>query len=360
MIFLLIFLLAALLASATVPLAAWIGRHLGLVDQPGGRRRHQGVIPRTGGIALFVGFFLPVALLLVAPYALPPEWLTWLPPRDDPNETRRLVALLAGSIFCVVAGFVDDRYELPSGPQYLIQVVGALIAIAGLIFIKHVNDPLGDGLLFGTDGFPWWIVWPLTVFWFMGMMNTVNWLDGLNGLVAGVVAILCVVLAIHMIFIAEPPQLSVALLPLALLGATLGFLPFNFAPARIFMGSSGSYFLGFAIAALGIMGGARVATVMLVLGLPALDVAWLILNRWRRGVSPGQGGRDHLHLRLADLGLREQTIVMGYWGFCAAFGAITLLLNGQTQKILALVVLGVLALAVLVWASSEKKYRGKE
>lgn len=355
MIFFLALVLSALLAYTTVPLAAWVGRRLGIVDQPGGRRRHQGVIPRTGGIALFLGFFLPVAFLLVAPYTLPAEWLTWLPPRNDPNEMRRLAALLAGSLFCVVAGFIDDRYELSSGPQYLVQFVAALIAIAGLIFIKHVNDPFGDGLLFGPDGFPWWIVWPLTIFWFMGMMNTVNWLDGLSGLVAGVTAIMCAVLALHMIFVAEPPQLSVALLPLALLGATLGFLPYNFAPARIFMGSSGSYLLGFAVAALGIMGGARVATVMLVLGLPALDVAWLIFDRWRRGVSPGQGGRDHLHLRLADLGVREQTIVIGYWGFCAAFGAITLLLNGQTQKIVALIVLGLLALAVLVWVGRGKK-----
>lgn len=355
MIFFLALVLSALLAYTTVPLAAWVGSRLGIVDQPGGRRRHQGVIPRTGGIALFLGFFLPVAFLLVAPYTLPAEWLTWLPPRNDPNEMRRLAALLAGSLFCVVAGFIDDRYELSSGPQYLVQFVAALIAIAGLIFIKHVNDPFGGGLLFGPDGFPWWIVWPLTIFWFMGMMNTVNWLDGLSGLVAGVTAIMCAVLALHMIFVAEPPQLSVALLPLALLGATLGFLPYNFAPARIFMGSSGSYLLGFAVAALGIMGGARVATVMLVLGLPALDVAWLIFDRWRRGVSPGQGGRDHLHLRLADLGVREQTIVIGYWGFCAAFGAITLLLNGQTQKIVALIVLGLLALAVLVWVGRGKK-----
>ena len=121
--------------------------------------------------------------------------------------------------------------------------------------------------------FPWPVVWRLTIFWFMGMINTVNWLDGLDGLAAGVAAIIAAFLAIHMI---REGQLSVALLPVALLGATLGFLPFNFNPARVFMGSSGSYFLGWALAALGIIGGAKVATVLLVMGLPILDVAWLI------------------------------------------------------------------------------------
>jgi UDP-GlcNAc:undecaprenyl-phosphate GlcNAc-1-phosphate transferase len=352
MIFVVVLLSAGLLTYFATPWVARLGHRLGIVDRPGGRRRHQGVIPRTGGIALFIGFFGTVMLTFALPLVLPPAWLAWFPPRNDPNEIYRLLALLAGSLFCVAAGFLDDRFAWPSGPQYVVQFVAAAIAISGLIFIKHVNNPLGDGFLFDpVDGFPWWVVWPLTVFWFMGMMNTVNWLDGLSGLVTGVTAIMSAVLALHMLFVTQPPQSSVALLPLALLGATLGFLPRNFAPARIFMGSSGSYFLGFAVAALGIIGGARVATVMLVLGLPALDVAWLILSRWRRGLSPGQGGRDHLHFRLADLGLRESTIVLGYWLFCALFGAITLLLNGQTQKIVALVILGALALAVLLWAS---------
>jgi UDP-GlcNAc:undecaprenyl-phosphate GlcNAc-1-phosphate transferase len=358
MIFIAVLLLSAALTLASTPLVGVLGHRLGLVDRPGGRRRHQGVIARTGGLAIFVGFFATIILTLILPALLPPTWAAWLPPRNDPRETQRLAALLIGSAFCVVAGFLDDRFELPSGPQYGVQFSAGVIAIAGLIFIKHVNNPWGEGFLFDpVAGLPWWIVWPLTIFWFMGMMNTVNWLDGLNGLVTGVTVIIAAVLAIHMLFITEPPQLSVALLPLALLGAALGFLPFNLAPARVFMGSSGSYFLGFAIAALGIIGGARVATVMLVLGLPALDVAWLILQRWRRGLSPGQGGRDHLHLRLADLGVSEQTIVMGYWVFCATFGAITLLLNGQTQKMIALIVLGAMALAVLIWASRAEEHK---
>ncbi|MFN8444340.1 MAG: MraY family glycosyltransferase [Caldilineaceae bacterium] len=329
------------------PLAIRFGLKTGLADKPGGRRRHTGVIARTGGLALFGGFFITVLLTIL----LPPEWF---PPRNDPNEWTRLLALLGGSLFCVVIGLLDDRFDFASPPQYAAQFIASLIAVAGLIFIKHVNNPFGSTTFFGDEGFPLWIYAPLTTFWFMGMMNTVNWLDGLSGLVTGVTAILCVILAVHMIFVVQPAQLSVALLPVALLGAALGFLPFNFG-SKIFMGSSGSYFLGFAVASLGIIGGARLAAVMLVIGLPALDVAWLIFSRWRRGLSPNQSGRDHLHFRLIDLGFRERTIVLGYWLFCALFGAMTLLLDSRVYKLVALLGLGAFALGVIVWASREER-----
>lgn len=356
MIFLLTILCAALLTYLTTPWVGRLGIRLGLADYPGGRRRHQGIIPRTGGLALALGFLLPVTFIWLIPLFLPNAMGAWFPERNDSYELRRLAALLAGGLFCVVAGLFDDRYELGSVPQYLVQIVAAIIAIVGLIFIKHVNDPFGPGFLWDdVNGLPGWIVWPVTIFWFLFMMNTVNWLDGLSGLVTGVAAIFCAILACHMLFVAEPPQHSVALLPLALLGATLGFLPFNFAPARIFMGSTGSYFLGYTLTALGIIGGARLATVMLVLGLPALDLVWLVFNRWRQGVPPSQGGRDHLHFRLVDAGIRERMIVIGYWLFCALFGIITLLLQGMAQKVMALGLLGVVALGVLIWASRAKE-----
>ena len=350
MIFFLTPLFALALTALLTPLAGWIGRRLGLADRPGGRRQHQGIIPRTGGIALFGGFFVTVLLITLLPELMPAAFAAWFPARDDPNELRRLAALLIGSVYCLVFGLLDDKLNFRSGPQYLIQFGAALIGFAGLIFIKHVNNPLGGGFLFGPDGFPWWIVFPLTVFWFMGMMNTINFLDGASGLVAGVTAILSAVLAIHMIFKAEPPQLSVALLPLALMGTALGFLPFNFG-RRIFMGSSGSYFLGFVIAALGIIGGARLATVMMVVGLPALEVAWLMVTRWQRGVSPGEGGRDHLHFRLQDMGIGERELVIGYWLFCAGFGALTLWVDSRVYKLVALGALTLFALGAFVWTS---------
>jgi UDP-GlcNAc:undecaprenyl-phosphate GlcNAc-1-phosphate transferase len=342
---------STLLTVLFTPVAARIGRALDLVDHPGGRRRHAGIVPRTGGLALFAGFFGAVLITLLLPALLPSTWATYFPPRNDPNEGYRLLALLAGASFSMLAGLADDRYGFSSWPQYVLQALASLIAMSGLIFIKHVNNPFAQGFILGEAGLPWWLWAPITMFWFMGMMNTVNWLDGLSGLVAGVTAILCLVLTVHMATV-NPPQLSVALLPLALLGAALGFGGFNFT-GRIFMGSSGSYFLGYALAALGIIGGARIATVMMVIGLPALDVAWLILKRWRKGVSPNQGGRDHLHFRLIDLGFSERWIVVGYWAVCALFGAITLLLDNRLAKLIALGCLGVLALIVLLWASDD-------
>ena len=270
----------------------------------------------------------------------------WLPATTDPNETTRLAGLLLGSTVAFGLGLLDDKRELSWRGQILAQLLCAAIAIATLIFIERVNNPFTDGQIV----FPDLVVWTLTTFWFLGAMNTLNWLDGLDGLAAGVTAILAAVLVGHMLWRADPPQLSVAILPLALLGATLGFLPWNFSPARIFMGSSGSYFLGFAVAALGIIGGARMATVLMVLGLPIVDVAWLIWRRRRRGVSPGAGGRDHLHFRLLDLGLGQRQIVLGYYAFCAAFGLLALSIGPRIFKLLALVGLGIVVLAVLSWA----------
>lgn len=335
----LIFVIALSVSLAMAPLARWLGQRLNLTDRPGGRRQHVGVMPRLGGIAMYAGFTGAVLATLLLPE-------TFLPPRLDPKELTRLAGLLIGSSAIFLFGLLDDWRQFPSKPQYAAQFLSALIAIAFIIFIERVNNPFGAGQII----FPWPVVWALTIFWFTGMMNTVNWLDGLDGLAAGVSAIVAAFIAIHMI---REGQYSVALLPLALLGATVGFLPFNFNPAKTFMGSNGSYFLGWAVAALGIIGGAKVATVLLAMGLPILDVAWLIYNRLRRGGKPRFNGRDHLHHRLLDIGFTQRQIVLGYYAFCAAFGGLALFLESRLQKLLALGVLGLAAFLLLVWASKQ-------
>ncbi|NIN69517.1 MAG: undecaprenyl/decaprenyl-phosphate alpha-N-acetylglucosaminyl 1-phosphate transferase, partial [Anaerolineae bacterium] len=143
-------------------------------------------------------------------------------------------------------------------------------------------------------------------------------------------------------------QYSIALLPLALAGCVLGFLPFNFYPARVFMGTSGSIFLGFALGTLAIIGGAKMATALLVLGIPILDVAWQIINRLRLGRSPFLGDRGHLHHRLLDLGFSQRRVVLLFYLLCATFGALALILGSGLQKLLVLLGMGVVALVMLV------------
>lgn len=338
-----VFITAGSLALAITPLAGRLGLRYGIADRPGGRRRHQGVVSRLGGVAMYLGF--TAAVLISLPIR------SWLPPGPlgpDPKEITRLTAVLLGSAFIFVFGLLDDRRELSPRALYLGQTIAALIAIAGLIFIERVMNPFTNELTI----FPWPLVLGFTLFWYVGMMNTVNFLDGLDGLAAGVAAITAAVLTVHML---REGQHSVALLPLALLGATLGFLPYNFHPARVFMGSCGALFLGFALAALSLVAGARVATVLLVVGIPILDVAWQIFSRLRRGRSISQGDRGHLHFRLLDLGLSQRQIVGLYWGFSAAFGVLALVLSSRLYKLIAIVGLGVAALIVLSILSRDRQ-----
>jgi len=342
--FILVFLIPLALALVLTPRTARLGLRMGIFDEPGGRRRHEGRISRLGGVALSTAFITGLLLILLLPPRL-------MPARRDPLELTRLAGLLVGTVFVALCGLLDDRFQLSASPQYVIQLAAGLIALAFVIHIKHVNNPLTGQFFFGPEGFPWPLVWTLTILWIMGMINTVNFLDGLDGLAAGVGAILCVILMAHMI---SQGQLSVALLPLALLGATLGFLPYNFHPARVFMGSSGAYTLGFALGALGIIGGAKVATVLLAMGLPILDVAWQIVRRRRLGHPIGAGDRGHLHFRLYDLGYSQRTIVLAYYGFCALFGLLAFLLPSALYKLLALLLMALATGLLLLWLSQRE------
>ena len=320
-------LVVALIAT---PLAAAWGRHRGIVDRPGQRRWHRGEIPRTGGIALFVAF-MTAALLA-----------QWLPvPRQDPKEMVRFLGIVLGTTFLLVVGSIDDRFELRAAPQYLAQVIAGLIAIVCLVFVERVMNPFTDELTI----FPYWFTVLFTLLWIVGMINTINLLDGLDGLAAGVGAIVSAILAIHML---REGQYSVALLPLALLGATLGFLPSNFSPAKIFLGS-GSLILGYLIATLGIAAGAKLALLLLVLGIPIIDVAWLMVGRLRAGRSISQADRRHLHYRLLELGLSQRQVVLLYYAYCVVLGAAALLIDSRLLKLITLVVLGIGTIAMLTW-----------
>ncbi len=340
---LLVFLISFILSLTLTPLAARLGLRLGLADEPGGRRHHASKIARTGGMAIAISFLAGVILTMLLRL-----------PSDDPNEPTRLTGLLIGTLIMFVFGLLDDKFEFRPGVQFVAQILASVVAIASLIIIERFNNPITDKQVILDSA---WQVVALSLFWLMGMMNTVNWLDGLDGLADGIAAIFSFFLFLAMLQTTSThqPQLSLAPLPLALLGATLGFLPYNFHPARVFMGSSGALVLGFALGSLGIIGGAKVATVLLVLAVPILDVAWLIVSRIRRGSSPLRGGRDHLHFRLVDLGLSQRQIVVGYWIISFLFGALALSIEARIYKLLALGALAVVTLGVMIWASRADK-----
>ena len=329
------------LALLLTPLSIQLSKKLGIVARPGGRRRHRGLVPRLGGLVVLGGFVGgALSSLLVRP------WLPPLPEGVDPKEMTRFTAVVAGTVLIAFFGLLDDRFELGSRPQYAAQVIVSIVAISGLVFIKHVMNPFTNQIA----EFPWPIVWGLTLLWLMGMMNTVNFMDGLDGLAVGVAAIASAVLFVHMLRVG---QHGPALLPLALLGTMLGFLPFNFSPARIFLGS-GAITLGYVIGTLSLVGGARVATVLLVMGIPIVDVAWQIFNRWRHGRSMNEGDRGHLHFRLYDLGMSQHQVVLLYWGFCAFFGALALLVSSRIYKLIAIAGLIALVFTVLALLSTRK------
>ena len=329
----LILVVGGVIALVTTPLMGRLGLRLSMTQAPGGRRRHQGVISRLGGMGLVLGFFGAI----VACRAL-------TIPTADPNETRRFWGLVIGSALMALVGLLDDRYELPANVQYAGYLLAAAVATVSLIILERFNNPLTDQ----TVVLPALIYIPLTLFWMTGMTVTVNWLDGLDGLAAGIAAILAAVLSAHMY---RSGQYSVVPQALALLGASLGFLVFNVSPARVYLGSNGAFFLGYVIGALGLIAGGRVATVLLVMGIPIVDVAWTILDRWRHGIRPFSGDRRHLHFRLQDAGISTRTIVFIYWAFCAVAGLLGLLLASRLYKLVTLGGLGILTIGLLLYLS---------
>ncbi|MDM8530596.1 MraY family glycosyltransferase [Anaerolineales bacterium HSG25] len=334
--YLLVFMIAWGLAYSITPLSIRLGQRLDLADQPGGRRQHAGAISRLGGLALFGGFVGTGSLLFIASgLGLGGEAL-----RIQGEDYKLLSGILVGSTIIFGLSLADDWYELSARLQFLIHLLAAGIAIYFDIIFQVVTLPI-----VGETQFEWWLYYPLTIFWIVGMINTVNWLDGLDGLAAGVTAIASLIFAIHAYRLG---QSVVAFFPLALAGACLGFLPANFYPARVFMGG-GSMLLGYALATMSILAPAKIATALLVLGIPILDVAWLIIYRWRQRGNPMQSGRDHLHYRLFDLGFSQRQIVLLYYSFCGLFGLQALLITDRLYKLLALIIMSGLTLALLWW-----------
>lgn len=345
--YLAVFLLSFIVALAVTPLVRRLGFRFNIVAFPGGRRRHPGPVPKLGGVVLFVAFLAGVGLIY---------WL--FPPSGD--DALRLRGVVLGSFIIFVGGLIDDRLDLPPALQFLIQFIGAAVAMSHIIFIEVFTNPLPSaafwnfplwGGLFRVEENLVWIWRPLallgTALWMVGIINTVNWLDGLDGLAAGVGTVAAVLFAWHSLRLNLAGQEAVAAFPLALAGALLGFLPFNFTPARIFLGTAGAYFLGYNLATMAILSPAKIATALLVLAIPILDSLWRVIDRLRQGHSPFRGDRGHLHFRLADAGWPTKAIVIGYYAITLLFGLVAIFAPGF-MKLVILIGLGAAVLVLFV------------
>ncbi len=319
-------------------LLTWIamraGIRFGIADKPGGRRKHTRITSRLGVLPLFGAFTLTA--LAGRAFGVPSL---------DPNEPARFIAFIAGGCIVFALALLDDKFNLPPRWQFALQIAAAFIAIAGQIYIERFTNPLTRELVILPEALGPiagnFVVVTLTLFWFLGMMNTVNFLDGVDGLASTVALIAAGVVAIHML---REGQFSVALLPIALVGTLLGFLTFNFPPAKIFLGG-GALYLGYALACAGIIGGAKIALLLLVMGLPIIDVLWQMIDRVRHGRSPTSSDRGHLHFRLADAGWPAIRIVALYATACILFGGAALLPISPLAKLITLAGLFVLVIA---------------
>jgi UDP-GlcNAc:undecaprenyl-phosphate GlcNAc-1-phosphate transferase len=328
--------IALALSFALTRLAVWLGPRVGIVAVPGGRRKHERVTSRLGALPLWGAF---TGSVLISQF--------FNVPTLDPGEHTRMIGLLLGGTLMFLVGVIDDKVELGSTPQFIAQAAISLVAIGFTIFIERFTNPL-TGL---EVKLPYVAIVALSLLWFMGMINTVNWLDGVDGLAASVAVIAATVTAIHML---REGQYSVALLPIALIGTLLGFLIFNAPPARIFLGG-GALYLGFTLACVGIVAGAKVALLLLVMGLPIADVAWQIFDRTRHGLNPTQSDRGHLHFRLIDSGWSAKKIIALYAGTSAAFGIVALIAQPPLFKLITLLLLAVAVVVTLFTLSSRSR-----
>jgi UDP-N-acetylmuramyl pentapeptide phosphotransferase/UDP-N-acetylglucosamine-1-phosphate transferase len=355
------FLIALAVTVLLTPPLIRISMQSGWVAVPRARDIHRTPTPVAGGLAIIAGF----AAALLASFFL--EELSPALQRSS-FELLRLGLLLTGASVIAAISLIDDLRDLPALPRLAVHIVAGLIAVGPYLWDQTLYPDALDaatearGIILTAFNFPFveqihlhnlspWIAVAATVFWIVGMANMVNWADGLDGLAGGLVLIAAAVLTLHTLQL-NPPQLTIAMLPLALAGACAGFLRFNFFPARIFMGDVGALTIGYILGASAIIGGAKLATALLVMGVPLIDMAWLILARLRRGRSAAQAGRDHLHHRLLDLGFSQRQVVLGYYTLAAVFGGIALLDLSPLLKLLALLVLGIVVLGAIWFAAS--------
>jgi len=336
--YLITFGLAFIVAFSSTPVVIKLAYKVGAVDVPkDDRRMHKKPIPLMGGLAIITGFIVSLAFDLITTTNLL---------IDD----RRFLGLLTGIVIIMACGIIDDIYVLKARYKLLFQLAAAIsmVLISGSR-ITILSNPFGPSPYVVLSPF---ISYPLTILWIVGITNAINFLDGLDGLAAGVASISSLSLFIVSMLRGDlDPATAVytAVTTAALAGSTLGFLPFNFNPAKVFMGETGAAFLGFTLGVISIQGTLKsyaaisIAIPLLVLGVPLFDTTFAIIRRILTGKSIAEADRGHLHHRLIDMGLSQRQSVVIMYTASGALGlcAIVLADRGALSAIILLIAISV-------------------
>ncbi len=324
--FLSILLTAFVISLVVTPLAIKLAPKIGAMDIPkDNRRMHSRPMPRFGGLAMFAGTEAALAVFV----------------HSDP----KMIIIIIGGALIYAVGVYDDLKGLKARVKFLLQICCAIFLYAGGIQIERVKNPFNQETYIY---FPMWFSAFITVLWIVGITNTINLIDGLDGLAAGVAFIASACISYAAVL---SGQYTVGLSMLAVSGGALGFLPYNFHPAKIFMGDSGSLYLGFMIAAISIFGSTKGATLIatiipvLVLGLPIFDTAFAIIRRWVNGCPIMEADKGHLHHRIMATGIGQRRTVLIMYCISAIMGMVAVLF--VERVLVEAVVLSVVAIVLV-------------
>ena len=348
--FLMPLLFSFLLCVILVPITIKLANKFGFVDNPRSHKHpaivHKKTLPRAGGVPIYIAVVVSALAFTMS--------------------TQKLMGIVLGGLVLIIVGVLDDKYDIKSRYKLLAQVVAALIVVGSGIGITFIPNPvsavLGQGyevfrldtIKYSFDFFGTHSILILAdlfaLFWIVWVINMVNFSSGVDGQMPLIVLVtLLVIFASTLKFTTtDPSELLVSILALIGAGATLGFLVFNFYPAKIFPGDSGSYFLGFLVAVFAILSGAKVGTALLVMAVPLIDGVFIIFRRLLSRTSPFKGDSGHLQHQLMRLGWGQRRIALFYFLVCAILGILALSLH-SIEKLFALLVVIIVIVGALLW-----------
>ena len=325
--YIIILLVTAIIALILTPIMVVVSRKIGAVDHPNARRINVKPMPSAGGVAIFVAFSAIVLLVLPRFVSLPNY-----PGITDSYLSYVWPFVLGGGIVAAT-GLIDDIVELGAKSKLLGQIAGA--CIIWFFTTSHFDNfkiPFGGPLLV----FPDWLSFLATIFWILAITNAVNLIDGLDGLASGVSIISLTTMGLVAYFFLGTTNVYLPITIFVLVFAIVGFFPYNFPPAIIYLGDTGALFFGFMISVLSLQGlkietAVAVVTPMLILGVPLTDTVVAMIRRKLNGGSMVEADRMHLHHRLLSLGLTQHAAVLVIYGIAGIFSFIALILNVSSR-----------------------------